>query len=79
VNCLADAGCGDPNDDCGETDEGVKAVRRSNLRLNGGEKEVLCRQLLEVLELSTRSVFAYCLYISTVVALFLLGSMPIMS
>lgn len=49
-----DAGCGDPNEDCGETDEGVKAVRRSNLRLNGGEKEVLCRQLLEVLELSTR-------------------------
>eukprot|EP00890_Picochlorum_soloecismus_P002399 jgi/Picsp_1/315/NSC_00314-R1_protein len=49
-----DAGCINCDDDCGEIGDGVEAVQRTNLRLNENEKAVLCRQLLEVLELSTR-------------------------
>lgn len=41
----------------------MEAVERTNLRLNGREKEVLCGQLLEVLELSTRFVSSSPLYI----------------
>ena len=71
MNCLADAGISNPDEDCGETDEGVEAVGQSNLCVNGGEKEVLCRQILEVLGLSARFVFASSrLYIIIVIVLF---------